>query len=163
MEPVNHSCSLTSCSCCNYNPKYIYQNNGELISLIERDFQELTDEISLIYNNNIEILEYDKNDIDLINAVEDNKKIINKKLDLLNNIKFKLKKHSPSHPFVELNVMEYIKSNKKKVILNINESDITNINSEYIKNDNKQIEQEEDNEDNDDLVSNTQMINEIDL
>lgn len=161
MEQANHSCSLTSCSCSNYNPKYIYQNNGELISLIERDFQELTDEISLIYNNNIEILEYDKNDIDLINAVEDNKKIINKKLDLLNNIKFKLKKHSPSHPFVELNVLEYIKSNKKKVVLNINDSDITNINDESKKNEHKQVKEEESYDD--DYISNTRMINEIDL
>ena len=161
MEQVNHSCSLTTCSCSNYNPKYIYQNNGELISLIERDYQELTDEISLIYNNNIEILEYDKNDIDLINAVEDNKKIINKKLDLLNNIKFKLKKHSPSHPFVELNVMEYIKSNKKKVILNINDSNIANFDNTSNKNEYKQVKEEGD--DDDDYISNNQMINEIDL
>ncbi len=122
---TSHSCNKLS-SCDKYDPKYLYTNNGELISLVEKDFQEIVEEIKLIYHNNIEMMEYDKNDPDLIQAVKENKLIIDQKLFLLENIRFKLKKLSKCHPFVELNIMEYItkeKSDKQQVVESIDEEE----------------------------------------
>ena len=59
-----------------YDPKYIYKNNGELIVLLEKDFQEIAEEINLIYLNNKEMMEYDSTDDDLLQAVQDNLHII---------------------------------------------------------------------------------------
>lgn len=102
----NSTKNSCSCSCMNYNPKYLYKNTSELVNLIEKDFQEIYDEVIIIMKNNVEMMKYDPNDKDLITAVEDNTKIVKNKLFILDSLKFKLKKISPCHPFLGLNLSE---------------------------------------------------------
>ena len=59
--------------------KYIYHNSAELISIYENEFYELGEIIKSLFETNEEMLNYDPNDYDLIQARLENVESINKK------------------------------------------------------------------------------------
>ena len=127
----------------NYDPKYIYKNNAELLLLLEKDFQEYAEEVNLLYNNSKEMLEFDPKDYDLIQAVEDNLVIIHKRLELLQYIKMNIKKVKPSHPLVDVDILS---------LLNIDLKNGLKIDS---------VNKNEDNTNNNNLSNNTKNIDKI--
>lgn len=119
-----------------YNPQYIYKNSFELQVLLEKEFEEIMSEVRLIYDNNQEMMAYDPNDYDLLQAIEDNLVIINKRLVILKQIQSKLKQFAPNSVFTEIDIMKvfddngvhiesYISSiiNEKVNDINLNEKD----------------------------------------
>lgn len=88
-----------------YNPKFIYNNSYELQILMEKEFEEIIEEVKLIYDNNKEMLEYDPNDYDLLQAIEDNLVIISNKLEVLRQIQVKLNNLSPGNPISKFDIM----------------------------------------------------------
>ena len=71
--------------------KYIYHNTAELISIYESEFYELGDIIKSLFETNEEMLKYDPNDYDLIQARLDNVESINKKIKKMIDIQNKVK------------------------------------------------------------------------
>ena len=95
--------------------KYIYHNTAELISIYESEFYELGDIIKSLFETNEEMLKYDPNDYDLIQARLDNVESINKKIKKMIDIQNKVKILCNNHPILSLNVMEiFNKENKKE-------------------------------------------------
>jgi len=92
----------------NEKPLYIYKNTGELIQILECEFIEFQEEICLLKKANEDMLEYDAHDYDLIQAREDNLKIINKRINQLRDLQRKLKEFCPTHPFVLKDVFDII-------------------------------------------------------
>jgi hypothetical protein len=89
-------------------PNYIYKNTSELIQILECEFIEYQEEVCLLKKSNEEMLEFDPNDYDLIQAREDNLVLINKRLEQLIVLQNKLREHCPTHPFVLKNVFDII-------------------------------------------------------
>jgi hypothetical protein len=71
--------------------KYLYKSTAELIQILEDEFTQTTEHIQLLHNSNEEMLTYDPNDYDLIEARAENLVIINRKLQELKEIQNELK------------------------------------------------------------------------
>ena len=69
--------------------------------------------IQTLFQSNEEMLEYDPNDYDLIQAREDNLILIDKKLEEMKKIQEKMKEQCHYHPIVNVNVFEYFAIGKK--------------------------------------------------
>ena len=69
--------------------------------------------VQTLFQSNEEMLEYDPNDYDLIQAREDNLILIEKKLEEMKNIQIKMKEQCHYHPIVNVNVFEYFAIGKK--------------------------------------------------
>jgi hypothetical protein len=92
--------------------KYVYRNTGELISILENEFEEIEKEVEMLYNANEEMLQYDPKDYDLIEARQENLVIINRKIMILKEIQDDLRLHCPTHPMVIRNVFDYFIKDK---------------------------------------------------
>lgn len=154
-----------------YDPKYIYKNNAELLILLEKDFQENAEEIYLMYNSNKEMLLYDNKDYDLIQAVNDNNIIINKRLEIINYIKMRIKNIKPSHPLVDIDVLKLLNINLKSSFIDVinNELNKNKIDNSNNSNNNNTSEKSNNINNNNntnediDMLSCKSMINDIDL
>jgi len=102
------SCDTTNPNEFTKKPSYIYKNTAELIQILECEFIEFQEEICLLKKANEDMLEFDPHDYDLIQAREDNLKIINKRLGQLRDLQNRLKEFCPTHPFVLKDVWEII-------------------------------------------------------
>jgi hypothetical protein len=87
---------------------YMYKTTTELIKLLENEFEQLLMEIELLYKANEEMLEFDPNDYDLIQAREDNLVIINKRLERSKLIQKELSHVCPTNPIVNIDVFQYL-------------------------------------------------------
>jgi hypothetical protein len=92
---------------------YMYKTTTELIKLLENDFEQTIMEIELLYNANEEMLDYDQNDYDLIQAREDNLVIINKRIEKLKEIQQELHGICPTNPIAKIDVFEYFGKKEK--------------------------------------------------
>ena len=101
----------------NPKKKYVYHNNTELIALYEAEFEELGNQIKNMFKANEEMLAYDPNDYDLIQAREENLQLINEKIIRMKNIQEQIKGICPNHPCVSLNVFDVFNENKKENII----------------------------------------------
>ena len=89
--------------------KYVYRSTAELIALLENDFEQIFLEIHMLYKANEEMLEYDANDYDLIQAREENLEIINKMLNSLMEIQSQLRTYCPTNPLALKNIFDFFK------------------------------------------------------
>lgn len=106
---INNDCNTTNPYDLNTKkPSYIYRNTGELIQILECEFIEFQEEICLLKKANEDMMDFDAHDYDLIQAREDNLKIINKRINQLRDLQNKLKEFCPTHPFVLKDVFDII-------------------------------------------------------
>ena len=98
---------------------YVYKTTTELIKLLENDFEETIMEIELLYNANEEMLEYDPNDYDLIQAREDNLVIINKRIEKAKLIQKELANICPTNPMVSIDVFKYLEKPSETIVKEI--------------------------------------------
>jgi hypothetical protein len=89
--------------------KYVYRSTAELIAILENDFEQIFNEIQMLYKANEDMMEYDPHDYDLIEAREENLEIINKKLNALMAIQTELRTHCPTNPLVTKNIFDFFK------------------------------------------------------
>ena len=81
---------------------------------LEVEFEEYLNEIELLYNANEEMLEFDRNDYDLMQAREDNIILINKRIIQIKEIQDELRSICPTNPLVNFNVYERFNQHSKK-------------------------------------------------
>ena len=93
--------------------KFVYRSTSELIAILEIEIEEYLREIEQLYNANEEMLEFDPNDYDLIQARGDNIVLINKRIMQIKNIQNELKVLCPTNPLVNLNIYEKFNQNEK--------------------------------------------------
>jgi len=140
--------------------KYIYHNTAELISIYENEFYELGEIVKSLFETNEEMLNYDPNDYDLIQARLDNVESINKKIYKMIDIQKKVKVLCNNHPILNLNVME--------IFGKINQNDNNNNNIENEKNDNfmminQQINNNNNNNNNNNFKNDEEILKELEL
>ena len=70
-----------------------------------------------MFKANEEMLAYDPNDYDLIQAREENLQLINEKIIRMKNIQEQIKGICPNHSCVSLNVFDVFNENKKENII----------------------------------------------
>ena len=117
------------------NLKVMARSNGELISIIENEFFLLEHETRSLFDANEEMMKFDPNDYDLIEAREENLVFINKKLLRMKELQSELSKFCPSNPICRINIYDFFSqkdSSKNEITSNlkINQSN----NSEHKKN-----------------------------
>jgi hypothetical protein len=100
----------------NTNPssRYVYKSTAELINLLENDFESIVSQVKMLYEANEEMLKFDPNDYDLIEARQENLEIINKKILRLKEIQEELKKFCPTNPLVLKDVYDYFLENQNQ-------------------------------------------------
>ena len=59
--------------------EYLCQGKDELIKIYEIEFEELGNKVLSLFQSNEDMMEYDPNDYDLIQAVQENLELIDKK------------------------------------------------------------------------------------
>jgi hypothetical protein len=89
--------------------KYIFRSTAELINILESEFEHSLAEVKLLQDANEEMMQFDANDYDLIQAREDNLVIINKRIIRMKDIQEELRKLCPTNPIVIKDVFEFIK------------------------------------------------------
>lgn len=94
-------------------PKYFFKSTAELINILETEFEEIGNQIEMLYDANEQMQDFDPNDYDLIEARQENLVIINKKLARLKEIQDELKMHCPTNPLVLKDLFEYFSIKKK--------------------------------------------------
>ena len=157
--------------------KYIYHNSAELISIYENEFYELGEIIKSLFETNEEMLNYDPNDYDLIQARLENVESINKKIYKMIDIQNKIKVLCNNHPILNLNVMEIFgkinnennnENNKNEINNNENNNnnnnnDNNNIENMNIENINDNNNNENNNNENNKFKSDEEIIKELEL
>ena len=123
--------------------KFIYHNTEELLTILEAEFNEFGDIVQKLFESNEEMLKFDPNDYDLIQARQENLEIIQIKLKSMKDIQNKVKNICPNHPIVNVDIFSLFINEKK------NEDNKKDIN----------IMSDEEKKKQDDLILN--MINEI--
>jgi hypothetical protein len=88
--------------------RYVYRSTAELINILENDFEEIAAQIKMLYEANEEMLEFDPNDLDLLDARQENLEIINRKLIRLKEIQLELKKFCPTNPLLSQDIFDYL-------------------------------------------------------
>ncbi len=123
--------------------KFIYHNTEELLTILETEFNEFGEIVQKLFESNEEMLKFDPNDYDLIQARQENLEIIQIKLKSMKDIQNKVKNICPNHPIVNVDIFSLFINEKK------NEDNKKDIN----------IMSDEEKKKQDDLILN--MINEI--
>ena len=123
--------------------KFIYHNTEELLTILEAEFNEFGEIVQKLFESNEEMLKFDPNDYDLIQARQENLEIIQIKLKSMKDIQNKVKNICPNHPIVNVDIFSLFINEKK------NEDNKKDIN----------IMSDEEKKKQDDLILN--MINEI--
>ena len=93
--------------------EYICQGKDELIKIYELEFEELGNKVLSLFQSNEDMMEYDPNDYDLIQAVQENLELIDKKLADIVKIQENIKQICSYHPIVDVNIFEYFGIGKK--------------------------------------------------
>ena len=87
--------------------QYLCHGKDELIKIYEIEFEELGNRVLALFQSNEDMMEFDPNDYDLIQAREENLELIDKKLAEIIKIQKKLKEICSFHPIVEVDIFEY--------------------------------------------------------
>ena len=87
--------------------EYLCHGKDELIKIYEIEFEELGNRVLALFQSNEDMMEFDPNDYDLIQAREENLELIDKKLAEIIKIQKKMKEICSFHPIVEVDIFEY--------------------------------------------------------
>ena len=87
--------------------EYLCHGKDELIKIYEIEFEELGNRVLSLFQSNEDMMEFDPNDYDLIQAREENLEIIDKKLAEIVKIQKKMKELCEYHPIVNVDIFEY--------------------------------------------------------
>ena len=93
--------------------EYLCHGKDELIKIYEIEFEELGNRVLSLFQSNEDMMEFDPNDYDLIQAREENLELIDKKLGEIVKIQSKMKEICSYHPIVNLDIFEYFGIGKK--------------------------------------------------
>ena len=93
--------------------EYLCQGKDELIKIYEIEFEELGNKVLSLFQSNEDMMEYDPNDYDLIQAVQENLELIDKKLADIVKIQENMKQVCSYHPIVTVDIFEYFGIGKK--------------------------------------------------
>ena len=93
---------------------YLCHGKDDLVKLYEIEFEEIGNRIQLLFQSNEDMLEFDPNDYDLIQAREENLQLIDKKLEEIIKIQKKMKEVCGYHPIVNVDIFDYFGIGKKK-------------------------------------------------
>ena len=74
--------------------EYLCHGKDELIKIYEIEFEELGNRVLALFQSNEDMMEFDPNDYDLIQAREENLELIDKKLAEIIKIQKKMKKYA---------------------------------------------------------------------
>ena len=137
--------------------EYLCKGKDELIKINEIEFEELGNRVLALFQSNEDMMEFDPNDYDLIQAREENLELIDKKIAEMIKIQEKMKELCSYHPLVTVDIFEYfgigkspIENKENKINNSINndeneikeekeENKIENIPKDKIENDNNNI------------------------
>lgn len=86
---------------------YHFKSTSELIALLENDFESIEKEIKMLFEANEEMLNFDPNDYDLIEARKENLEVINKRLLFLKDIQNELSLLCPINPLCKIDIFDY--------------------------------------------------------
>jgi hypothetical protein len=111
----NNTHGITGNNTTQHKQNYVYTTTSELIKILEGEFEEILAEIELLYNANEEMLEFDPNDYDLIQARDDNLVIITKRIEKLKEIQNQLRGICPTNPIVNMDVYDKFLAKKDNV------------------------------------------------
>ena len=126
--------------------EYLCHGKDELIKIYEIEFEELGNRVLSLFQSNEDMMEFDPNDYDLIQAREENLELIDKKLAEIVKIQSKMKEICSYHPIVNLDIFEYFGIGKKP----LNNKEENKDNLEIKKETLIEINQKEDNDKNED-------------
>ena len=93
--------------------EYICKGKEDLIKIYELEFEELGNKVLSLFQSNEDMMEYDPNDYDLIQAVQENLELIDKKLADVVKIQENMKQICSYHPIVTVDIFEYFGIGKK--------------------------------------------------
>ena len=93
--------------------EYICQGKEDLIKIYELEFEELGNKVLSLFQSNEDMMEYDPNDYDLIQAVQENLELIDKKLADIVKIQENMNQICSYHPIVTVDIFEYFGIGKK--------------------------------------------------
>ena len=159
---------------------YLCHGKDELIKIYEIEFEEIGNRILALFQSNEDMMEFDPNDYDLIQAREENLELIDKKIAEIVKIQEKMKEICAIHPIVNVDIFEYFgigkSSNKEKEqkngdidkkeenLIEVNQKEDNKIENNIINNRNeKNPENENQISSNDKNVNNNDIITEIEL
>ena len=126
--------------------EYLCSGKDELIKIYEIEFEELGNRVLSLFQSNEDMMEFDPNDYDLIQAREENLELIDKKLAEIVKIQQKMKEVCYYHPIVNVDIFEYFGIGKKP----LNNKEENKDNLEIKKETLIEINQKEDNDKNED-------------
>ena len=106
--------------------EYLCQGKDELIKIYEIEFEELGNKVLSLFQSNEDMMEYDPNDYDLIQAVQENLELIDKKLADIVKIQENMKQVCSYHPIVTVDIFEYFGIGKKSKEKNENKMNVEN-------------------------------------
>ena len=106
--------------------EYLCQGKDELIKIYEIEFEELGNKVLSLFQSNEDMMEYDPNDYDLIQAVQENLELIDKKLADIVKIQENMKQVCSYHPIVTVDIFEYFGIGKKSKEKNENKMYVEN-------------------------------------
>ena len=159
---------------------YLCHGKDELIKIYEIEFEEIGNRILALFQSNEDMMEFDPNDYDLIQAREENLELIDKKIAEIVKIQEKMKEICAIHPIVNVDIFEYFgigkSSNKEKGqkngdidkkeenLIEVNQKEDNKIENNIMNNRNeKNPENENQISSNDKNVNNNDIITEIEL
>ena len=160
---------------------YLCHGKDELIKIYEYEFEELGNNVLSLFQSNEDMMEFDPNDYDLIQAREENLELIDKKLNEIIKIQEKMKEVCEMHPLVNVDIFEYFgigknpndnkeKNNEVKInikkdeLIEVNPKEENKIENNIIKNENN-IKEEKENEidSKNKIENNNEITTEIEL
>ena len=106
--------------------EYLCQGKDELIKIYEIEFEELGNKVLSLFQSNEDMMEYDPNDYDLIQAVQENLELIDKKLADIVKIQENMKQVCSYHPIVTVDIFEYFGIGKKSKEKDENKMNVEN-------------------------------------
>ena len=106
--------------------EYLCHGKDELIRIYEIEFEELGNNVLSLFQSNEDMMEFDPNDYDLIQAREENLELIDKKLAEIVKIQQKMKEICEIHPLVSVDIFEYFGIGKSSKDNEVNKNEIEN-------------------------------------
>ena len=122
----NHNINLIGNKSSIGQNEYLCQGKDELIKIYEIEFEELGNKVLSLFQSNEDMMEYDPNDYDLIQAVQENLELIDKKLADIVKIQENMKQVCSYHPIVTVDIFEYFGIGKKSKEKDENKMNVEN-------------------------------------
>ena len=94
---------------------YLCKGKDELIKIYEIEFEELGNRVLALFQSNEDMMEFDPNDYDLIQAREENLELIDKKIAEMIKIQEKMNELCSYHPLVTVDIFEYFGIGKSPI------------------------------------------------